>query len=73
MMLFAKKPPDHRLRVLEVIERERWSVPEGPDLEAAKQRCLACTVKQLCDKGELPLSLFCPNIHYLKKVSGTFF
>ncbi len=74
MRLFEKKP-DNRLRLLGVMQRERIPLPQpsNADFEAAKQRCLACNSKKLCDEGAMRLALFCPNSHYLKSVSGNFF
>jgi hypothetical protein len=66
-MMFFGKRPDPRLRILELMQREQL-LPLAPDadFEAAKQRCLACNSKKLCDEGSMPRSLFCPNAHYLR-------
>lgn len=72
-MMFWHKP-DHRLRLLEVMQRERVFLPErlsaqaARDLEAAKQRCLGCNAKKLCDESTARLALFCPNTHYFQQL-----
>jgi hypothetical protein len=72
MSLFAKKP-DGRVRLLELMQRENAILPsaKSADFEAAKQRCLECRSKKLCDEGSVRHSLFCPNTHYLQTLKGT--
>lgn len=45
-------------------------------LEAAKERCLACHAKGLCDEmleagAADAFSLFCPNCHYVQQVRSS--
>jgi hypothetical protein len=53
------------------------SLPLNPaqarDAAAAKQRCVQCPNKRLCDEAlsfsdANSLSLFCPNSHYIQQV-----
>jgi hypothetical protein len=79
-MLFQKKP-DERLRLVEVMRLRKACLPDpltpyaAHYFEEAKRRCLACKVKPLCDEalaaGDAKgFSLFCPNTHYIAKLSG---
>jgi len=78
--MFFRKPSDHSLVRLDRVMRLRGAFLPDPlpptaarHAEDARQRCLACRLKKLCDetlaagKPE-PFSLFCPNTHYIEHV-----
>lgn len=81
-MAFWKKKPDDRLRLEEMMRLRKayLTEPLTPEqaryLEEAKERCLACNAKGLCDealkKGDAEsFSLFCPNCHYVQQVRAS--
>jgi hypothetical protein len=78
-MPFWTKKPDDRLRLEEMMRLRKAYLPEpltpeqARHLEDAKERCLACNAKALCDellkaKAADGFSLFCPNCHYVEQV-----
>jgi hypothetical protein len=56
------------------IASARQTTPRAAaNLEEAKQRCIDCNAKALCDealasRSAQALSRFCPNTHYLARV-----
>ena len=78
-MIFFKKKPDNRLRLLEVLRLRKAYLRESPApeetryFEEAKRRCLACNFKGVCDEAlaagnGAAFGTFCPNIHYIQQL-----